>query len=85
MKLDANKLALATGIVSAVIWIICSALVSVMPGGMMQMSGHMLHANLDTMQWTMTWTGFVIGLILWTVVSAVVVWAVAAVYNRLVA
>ena len=85
MKLDAIKLAAATAIIFAIVWIICSLLVIVIPGGMMQMSGHMLHADLGNMGWSMHWAGFVVGLILWTLLPAVLVWAIAALYNRLLA
>lgn len=85
MKLDSVKLAYATAIIFGGIWIICSILVVLIPGAMMQMSGHMLHADLGTMAWTLNWAGFIIGLILWTLLPAVIVWAIAATYNRLLA
>lgn len=84
MKLDAMKLGMATGVVFALIWGLCSLLVALMPVAMMQMSGHMIHMDLGGMAWTMTGVGFVLGLILWTVLPAILVWAVASVYNRLV-
>lgn len=84
MKLDPNKLGIATVIVFAGIWVICSALIMLIPNAMMQMSGHMLHADLGTLSWTINWAGFVIGLILWSVLSGLLVWAIAVVYNRLV-
>jgi hypothetical protein len=51
---------------------------------MMQMSGHMIHAELSNLNWAMHWTGFFIGLVAWSVLSGVLAWAVAAVYNRLI-
>lgn len=84
MKLDAMKLGLATGIVFAAIWVLCSLLVVLLPGTTMQMSGHMIHANLGGMSWTMTGVGFVVGLVLWTILPTLLVWAIAGVYNRLV-
>lgn len=83
MKLDALKLGLATAVVFTVVWIVCSLLVLVLPALMMRMGGHMLHANLSAAQWTLQWPGFIIGLILWSLLGGVLVWAVAAVYNRL--
>ena len=84
MKLDALKLGYATGIVFAVVWVICSIFVVVLPGAMMRMGGDMIHAELSGMQWSMHWTGFFVGLVLWTLLSALLAWAVASVYNRLV-
>lgn len=83
MKLDATKLGLATAIVSAVLWAICSLLVAAVPAGMMSMSGSMMHADMGNMRWTLTAAGFLTGLVVWSVLSGVVVWAVAALYNRL--
>jgi hypothetical protein len=84
MKLDALKLGYATAIVFAVVWVICSLLVVALPGGMMQMSGHMIHADLGGAGWTLHWTGFFVGLVAWSVLPGALVWAIAAVYNRLV-
>lgn len=83
MKLDAIKLGTATAIVIAVAWAICSLLVVYIPSGMMTMSGHMVHADLAQMGWSLTATGFLIGLIAWSAISGLVVWAIAALYNRL--
>jgi len=83
MKLDAFKLGLATAIVFAIFWVICSLLVVTVPGAMMGMSGHMLHADLGAVNWTLHWTGFFIGLVAWSVLAGLTVWAVAAVYNAL--
>lgn len=83
MKLDAFRLGVATAIVFAIVWIICSLLVVLLPNAMMQMSGHMLHADLGAARWSMHWAGFAIGLILWSLLPAVLVWAVVATYNRL--
>ncbi|MBT5047029.1 MAG: hypothetical protein HOM58_00880 [Rhodospirillaceae bacterium] len=83
MKLDALKLGLATAMILAIIWLICSAFVVFIPAAMMQVSGHMLHADLTGQAWSMHWTGFLSGLIFWSVLGGLLVWAVAAVYNRL--
>ena len=83
MKIDAVKLGLATAIIFALIWVICSVLVVSIPGAMMQVSGHMLHADLSGFGWSMHWGGFFFGLVLWSVLVGLIVWAVAGLYNRL--
>jgi len=83
MKLDAPKLGLATAIAFAVVWAICSAFVMLLPDMMMQMSGHALHANMGDAHWTMQWTGFIVGLVVWSVLGGVLAWGIATVYNRL--
>jgi hypothetical protein len=83
MSVNARAFGLATGIVFAISWIICSAFVAIFPGGMMQISGHMIHGNFGGLAWSLTLLGFIAGLIAWSVSSAVIAWAVASVYNRL--
>jgi len=83
MKLDAVRIGAATAIVFAVVWVICSLLVVFVPGVMMEMSGHMLHADLGNLNWTLRWTGFFVGLVAWTALSWVIAWAIAAVHNAL--
>ncbi len=83
MKIDSTKFGLATGMVFAVSWLICSLFVTVLPRGMMQMSGHMVHANLGQMSWVLTWGGFIYGLLAWSIGAGIVAWAIAAIYNRL--
>ena len=85
MKLDANKLGLATAIIFGVTWTICSLFVIIAPGGMMQMSGHMVHSNFADMGWSLHWTGFLVGLVAWSFFSGLLVWAITATYNRLLA
>ena len=83
MKLDAIKLGLATAIAFGFAWIICSLFVVMTPGGMMQMSGHMVHSDFEGMRWSLQWTGFFVGLATWSLFSGLFAWAIAAIYNRL--
>ncbi len=83
MKLNSVKLGAASAIAFSVLWVICSATVAVSPDSMMTISGHMIHADLSNIGWSLSWTGFFLGLIAWAVVADVTVWLVAAVYNRI--
>ena len=83
MKLDAGKLFLATVISLAVVWVVGSAFVAFMPGAMMGGAGHMVHADLQYKAWTLTWQGFLLGGILWSILGGAITWLVATVYNRL--
>lgn len=85
MTLNANKLLLATVIVFAVLWIVCSALVALMPNLMLTLTGYMVHAEFETFRWSLTATGIVGGLVLWSLVPGITVWLVVVVYNRLTA
>ncbi|MDP1630244.1 MAG: DUF5676 family membrane protein [Caulobacter sp.] len=77
------KLGLATAIVVAVLWAICSVLIMLAPSPMMQMTGQMVHADLQGVAWTMRWNGFWIGMVAWSAIAGLVTWAVALIYNRL--
>ena len=84
MKVDAAKIGFSAGIVFGIVWIICSLFVSIVPAGMMQMSGMMVHGNLGHLGWTMNLTGFLVGLVAWTVLAGGLAGATAAIYNRLI-
>ena len=77
------KLGIASAIAFAILWIICSAIVYVSPGPMIEVSGHMIHADLSTLSWTLTWPGFIMGLIGWMVVAGVTSWLIALIYKLL--
>lgn len=82
MNLDEKRLALSLGGATAVVWIICSALVALIPGPMGTLTGHMLHGNLENFGWTLTWAGFFIGLVTWALWAVAAGWLVARFYNR---
>ncbi len=84
MKIDALKFGIATAIVFALAWVVCSLFVFSMPLRMMQMSGDMVHADLGGMSWNLGWTGFIYGLVAWSVVAGIIGWGISAIYNRLV-
>jgi len=81
MKLDEKKLALSFGGTTAVLWIVCSALVALMPGPMGTLTGHMLHGNMEGFDWTLTWTGFFVGLVTWVLWIAASGWLIGWFYN----
>jgi hypothetical protein len=83
MKFDQKKLALSFGGTTAVLWIVCSALVALIPGPTGKLMGHMLHGNLEGFSWTLTWAGFFIGLVSWVLWAAAAGWLVGWSYNRL--
>ena len=83
MKLDAKGLALAIAIVTTVLWVLCSAFVAMAPGPAMGITGHMVHADLSEFYWSLTWGGFFVGLVSWTITAAITAWLIAWTYNRL--
>lgn len=83
MHLVANKLAIASAITAAILWIICSAVVAVWPGPSMTLFGHMIHMDLSGIPVMLGWTGFIIGIVAWVIVAAITGWLIAAFYNSL--
>ena len=85
MKLNATKFGLACAISTALLWVICSIFVMLMPVGMMEMSGDMLHMDLSrmNMNWDMGLHGLFTGLIAWVIGAGFSGWLIAAIYNKL--
>lgn len=84
MKFNAFKLGIATAAVFGVAWVICSLFVMGAPRAMMQMTGHMVHADFSHMNWQLNFSGMVVGLLAWSIGAGVIAGLTAAVYNRLV-
>ena len=83
MTLNAFKFGMASAITAAILWLVCSLLVMLMPSMMLSMSGEMVHMQLNEMSWHLTLTGVVIGLVAWVVAAGIAGWLLAAIYNRL--
>lgn len=83
MKINPVSFGVASAITAAILWVVCSLLVFLMPGQMMSMSGDMVHANLGGMNWAISLTGFIVGLISWAVFAGIFGWILAFIYNML--
>ena len=77
------RLANAAAIAAAALWTVCTALVVLAPGPARWVTGQMLHADLSGMDWSLTFGGFVAGLVAWSVLAWVVAVAIGAVYRAL--
>lgn len=84
MKFKPVKLAIASAVATAILWVICSFMVLVMPGMMMSVTGQMVHADLSGFNWTLTLPGFLIGLLSWSISAGVFGWLLAYFYNMFV-
>lgn len=78
-----KKFAVASAATAAFLWIACSALVVILPEAMWQMTGHMLHIEMSQINWAMSWAGFCIGLISWSVAAGTAGGVLASIYSRL--
>lgn len=77
-----KQMALAATVTTAVLWTICSAMVAAMPNAMLQLTAHMVHVDVTGFTWTLTWTGFFIGLLGWSVSAGAAGFVLAITYNR---
>lgn len=83
MRLELRAFALAGGLTAAVLFTICAAAVAVAPGATTAFAGSLIHADLTGFMRTLTWGNFALGLVTWTLGTAVVFGFVAGAYNRL--
>ena len=83
MKINSLNFGLAGAITVAVVWIVCSLLVWVMPGPMMSMTGAMVHMDMTKFGWELSPLGVFGGLIVWSLFAGIFAWLLAAIYNGL--
>ncbi len=83
MRLNPTAIAIASALAIAIIWTLCSVLVVLLPSAMTEMTAHMMHARLEGFSWMLTLSGFLIGLIAWSVWAAATGWLISVIYNRI--
>lgn len=76
MKLDANRMFAATALSVAIVWLVCAALVGLAPGGMMSMSGSMMHTDFHDMSWSLSLAGAIAGLFAWSLSAGILAWLI---------
>ena len=83
MKINALKLGLASAITAAVVWIICSLLIWMMPGAMMNMTTNLFHMEMGKSGFVLTPIGVIWGLVGWSLFAGIFAWILATIYNLL--
>ncbi len=83
MKINSLKFGLASAITAAVVWIICSLLVWMMPGAMMNMTTNLFHMEMGKAGFVLSPIGVVWGLIGWGLFAGIFAWILATIYNFL--
>lgn len=84
MKINQLKFGLAAAITAAVTWIICSILVGILPGAMMNTAvGSMVHVEMNRGAWVITPQGVIFGLVAWSLFAGIFGWLLATIYNLL--
>lgn len=84
MRIKPVSFGIAGAITAAILWLICSFLVLILPAMMMKMTGAMVHADLSNMNWTLTLSGVLIGLVSWSISAGATGWILAYIYNVLI-
>lgn len=84
MRLDANKLGIAAAFASALLYTVCYALVAIAPELTMSITSHIFHMNLAQLGWSLSWTGFAMGLICTMGLAYLTLWIFGVTYNGLV-
>lgn len=84
MKLNVKAVVIAEAMVGAVLFILCRVAFVVAPNATLAALKYLTHIDWSplTQPVTMTWVGFILGLIVFTVFIAIVGAAWAWIYNR---
>ena len=83
MKINSLKFGLASAVTVAVVWIICSLLVWLMPGAMMNMTTNLFHMEMGKSGFVISPIGVLWGLIGWSLLAGIFAWILATIYNLL--
>jgi hypothetical protein len=85
MKLNIKAVVIAEAVIGAVLFILCRAAFVVAPNATLAALKYLTHIDWSpvTMPVTMTWGGFILGLIVFTIFIAIVGAGWAWIYNRL--
>lgn len=83
MKINSLNFGLASAITAALLWVICSLFVWMIPGGMMNVSSDMMHMDMGRSGWMISPVGVLWGLIAWSLFAGIFAWLLATIYNRL--
>ena len=83
MKIDPLKFGVAGAITAAIVWIICSVFVWMMPGAMMNMATNLFHMEMGKSGFVLSAVGVLWGLVGWSLFAGIFAWILATIYNLL--
>lgn len=81
-NLDARAFGLAAATIAAVLTTICALGLAVAPRATTAVASTLVHLDLSEMSRSLTWGGYLSGLIAWTIGVGLVFWAAGTLYNR---
>lgn len=83
MRVDSKSLGVATGLIVAATFTVCSLVVAIAPGALSSFLSYALHIDITGIARPITFASFVVGVLFLAAASGVVVAAVAGLYNGL--
>jgi hypothetical protein len=83
MKLNVKAVAIAQGAVAGILFVLCRLVFTLAPDGTLAAMKYLLHTDWSGVAVPVTWGGFFLGLVVFTVFAALVGAAWASIYNRL--
>ncbi len=82
-EIRSGRLALATSLVVAGLYVACWGLVLAIPEPAMALTEDMLHMRMQGAEWNMTPRSLVLGGAAWVAIAGGAAWLIGRVYNRL--
>ncbi len=82
-KVQPMQWAVASALAVGVTWLICSAMVYLMPGPMLDISSDMVHLNLSQFSWHLSLSGVLMGLLGWMAMAALIGGLIPAILQKL--
>ena len=80
--LNARAFGFAAATIAGVLTTICALGLAIAPQGTTTLASTLIHLDLSEMSRSLTWSGYLTGLIAWTIGAGFIFWAAAALYNR---
>lgn len=84
MRLDTRAFAIAAGMAAALLFTLCAAAVAIAPDATTAFFGYIVHLDVSGMRRELTVASFIVGLIAWTLGTALTFGFAAMMYNRLI-
>jgi hypothetical protein len=84
MRLDTRAFAIAGGLTAALLFTLCAAAVAIAPGPTTAFFGYIVHLDMSGMRRELSVASFIVGLIAWTLGTALTFGVAAMLYNRLI-
>lgn len=83
MKLNIRAFAIAHTVVAAILWVVCSFFVGLLPGATMGFTKYALHADVSGIMRPFSVGGFIVGLLVVSLGWGLLALIAASVYNSL--